>query len=117
MPLLEPAHKFILGVTVPPIDGGSTVIVPTVEIAVPQLPLVTFTLYRVVSVKPAYACDAVVLFGIIVVHVVPLSIEESHDEIFPISPLNVSVPLLVVLQTIVDPARTPPTVTGLIVTV
>src|ERR1019366_105390 len=103
--------------TVPPIDGGSTVIVPTVEISMPQLPLVTITLYMVVSVRPAYACDAVELLGTIVFQVKPLSIEDCHPAIFQISPLNVSVPLFEALQTVVVPERTPPTVNGLMVTV
>ena len=44
LPLLPLAHTVALPVKLPPITGGSTVIVTVFEVSLPQLPFVTITL-------------------------------------------------------------------------
>ena len=53
----------------------------------------------------------------IVVHVVPPFVDASHRIIFPVCPLNVSVPLLLPEHTVVVPLTEPPTETGFTVIV
>lgn len=88
--------------------GGLTVMVVTDEKAPVQMPFCIKVLYCVVAVKLVYCCDVVVLP--IVVHVVPLSVENSHLIIFPACPERVIVPPLLPEHTVASVLVVPPTV-------
>ena len=68
-----------------------------------------------VAVRLLYVSELVVLA--IVFHVVPLSIEDCQLRIVPVTPANVSVPLLELTQTVLLAEREPATVCGLTVMV
>jgi hypothetical protein len=85
------------------------------ELEILHTPLCTTALYKVVCVRFVYDWEVVVL--VIVDHVVPPFTEDSHLTIFPVCPLNVSVPLLLPEHTVVVPLTAPPTETGFTVIV